>query len=172
MDLDTFVHIPQFHRKIIGIHLNLQDLLQRLVAPRRSINVNGALSPVGREEKREPLDMVPMGVTDKEVDGERLRGKLADQTVAEPTDPRAGVKHQNVVVASHLDTGGISAVAHRRSARRGNRTAGAPEPDVHHGPTFRFCICSRTICMSSSSSIGLTMYESAPSSRALSISGL
>src|SRR3990170_4147980 len=113
--------------------------------------MNFVLTLIGGEKKGEPLDVIPMGMADEEVDLEVLIGKFPDQIVAELTDPGAGIEHQNVVAAADFNARGISPVAHRRDSRCGNRTACPPEPDFHHGPTFRFCNCSRTVCRSSSS---------------------
>jgi len=54
-----------------------------------------------------------VGVADEDVDRERLRAELAQQLMAELTDPRPCVKDKDMVIRPDFDARRVAAVAER-----------------------------------------------------------
>jgi hypothetical protein len=68
-----------------------------------------------------------MGVGQEQIAAQRT---APAQVLAEQAQARAGIEHQQVLAAAHLQAGGVAAVSAIALARTGDGTANAPEP--HH----------------------------------------
>lgn len=84
------------------------------------------LGIVQGHEEREALDVIPVEVRQKDMNG--VRASL-DQVHAQRTNPRAGVEDDALVCTRHLETRRIPTVPDRVGARRGDRPSGPPAAD-------------------------------------------
>src|SRR6185437_15792747 len=97
----------------IGVlHLPGEGLAHRLLETARRIDVPGVAGHKERAEKRQPLDVVPMGMADQQVTGHRLRRRL-HQLLPEAERAGAAIEHdQGPGRGAQFDAGCIAAVAH------------------------------------------------------------
>jgi hypothetical protein len=82
----------------------------------------------GRQEERQSLDVVGVGVADEQVRSRRAAARQRDAEL-----PRAGAAiedEERAVVGAGLDTGGIPTVARGLRTGRGDRSADSPEADA------------------------------------------
>jgi hypothetical protein len=77
------------------------------------------------------LNMVPMRVRDEESEIERLAFKFLQQGLTQQTKSRAGVKNNNLVTTTDLNTGSISPVTNGACA--GSRDGSAYPPKLYGG---------------------------------------
>src|ERR1700730_17317867 len=120
LDLNLSGEIIKRDRKKRRGHLALEDFAQPGV--RAVITENGdlILVVVGRQEKRETLNVVPMNVCDQKAEVDRLRSKFFFQGQAECANSGAGIEHNNLAVGAELDTSGVAAIANGGSPRDWN----------------------------------------------------
>ena len=112
-------------------HRRLHDLAQRLLdAPALRQPAEPEMEAVARQveggEERNAADMVDMGVGEQHVGLDRRAGR--QQRTAERPDAGAGIKDEQLVVASHLDARRIAAVSGGAGSRHGDAAPHAPEP--------------------------------------------
>src|SRR5262249_36749032 len=104
---------------------------QRPALPRGTVDVQGRRLFVGRAEEGKPLDVVPMGVADEQVQGERLTGGLLQERLAELADTGARVEDEDVAAAAHLHADGGAAIQRGAGTGRRDRAPRAAEGDLH-----------------------------------------
>src|ERR1700735_4774210 len=80
----------------------------------------------GRGEKGQALDMVVMGVGQKNV--ELGVPPLILQMMAEHAQARPGIEDQDMAAAADFDAGRVAAIAQRLRPRRRDTAPHAPEP--------------------------------------------
>ncbi len=68
---------------------------------------------VGREEKRQTLDMIPMGVRNQKSQLDWPGAEFLFQGDSQLAHAGAGVEDDDLAVGPHLDAAGISAIADR-----------------------------------------------------------
>ena len=161
--------IAEPDREVFRFHLPAQHLFEAATWPWGAVDVDGHFVRVRRYEEREALDVIPVRVTDEEVDGERPATEVAHQRQPERPQAGAGVEDEHVTARAHLDARRVSAIARRVGTRRGGGPARAPERDLHCVVT---AVPPSTSLRRSSQRNGLTTKWSAPSARARSMSGL
>ncbi len=82
-----------------------------------------------RPEEAEALQVIEMEVREQDVSP---RDALVGHDDAQGAHPGAGIEDDGVtVLASHLDTGRVAAVADVLRPRRGERAATPPHPHLH-----------------------------------------
>jgi len=59
--------------------------------------MDGVLRFVCREEKKENLDVIPMCVTDEDVNSQRLGFEFFQQSIAKLADTRARIEHNEMI---------------------------------------------------------------------------
>jgi len=82
----------------------------------------------GRQEERQSLDVVGVGMADEEVRSRRAAARQRDAEL-----PRAGAAiedEERAVVGARLDTGCVPAVASGLRTGRGDRSPDPPEADA------------------------------------------
>lgn len=90
---------------------------------------------IGGLKEGESLDMIPVGMAQKQVEGElafRIAG-LISSIQAEIPDPSTGIQNNVGVLMEDGYTRGIAAVSFGSSARSGYRSSGSPEGDQRFG---------------------------------------
>jgi hypothetical protein len=127
---------------------------------------------VCREKEWKALNVIPVRMTDEDMDGEGLALELFQQTIAQFADACAGVEYDQMISLAQLNAGCIPAVAGGGLSWGRDGSPCSPESNGHHEAFLRLFIFSRTTVIKSGKSNGFTTYASAPSSAALSISGL
>ena len=76
--------------------------------------------------------MIPMGVTDEDMPALDV---ACDQLLSERMSACSAIDHdQRAARRTHLDAGGIAAIAGGGRSRRGYRAASTPELNVHASP--------------------------------------
>ena len=81
------------HWKVRVLHLAGEDLGKRSAEAARTRDLPMASLSEERREERQPLDVVPVGVTDQDVAVDRLATGLRHQVLAEPVRSGAAVDH-------------------------------------------------------------------------------
>ena len=171
-DFDIRIHVADGDGKIIGIHLHPHDLVERLVPSRRPINDNFVLPSVCRKEKWKSLNVIPMRVADENMYRDRRGRKFFLELDSEIMNSGPCIKDEDVALRPDFDARCISAILQRCGSGGGDGPARSPKSNVHRFSPNRMDIFSLAIWNNSSNSTGLITYASAPSSSALSISGL
>ena len=110
--------------KIFAVELAAKNRFEIFAEALGAVDVQLEAGRVGGSEKRETLDVVPVGVGDEKV--QPSRGGLGDLE-AEFADAGAGVEDETVVAMHDRQAGGIAAVAEKAGARRGRGAARSPE---------------------------------------------
>lgn len=123
----------QRHRKLDRVHLRAQRGLDFRARARPAEDVQSIRATVGRAEKREALDVIPMGVREEQIRGQRLARELE----SEPAQAAPGIEDEPFRAAAQLDAGSVTAVFHGLRSRRGNGPAHAPEVDGECGGQVR-----------------------------------
>ncbi len=114
-------------RELERIHLAGERGLEPGPRSSRAENPDFVRRRVSRAEKRQTLDVVPVGVRNEQGEVERLRLQFAREGEAERANPAPGIENNHFVIESQFDAGGIAAVANRLGAGTGNGTAHTPE---------------------------------------------
>jgi hypothetical protein len=128
------VEHAQVDGKIRIDHLPREDLPHVAPAPHRSVDGELAAGIVGRREKRQAGDMIPVVVAEEDA---RPHGPPRGEGYPERPQPGAQIEHDGLVAAANLDAGGIAARLARAFARRGKAAAHAPEAHHHRAVPAR-----------------------------------
>jgi hypothetical protein len=137
-ELDFGLYIGMIHgdRKIIRVHLMPKKLFE--VVKVRAVEANPGVLAVERLEKGNPLDVIPMNVSQEKVYLKRgVAGNRICQLVAQKTDPGTGVKNQIKRRLSglgwnlHLNARGVPAIAEGSLAWSRDRPANTPHFHLH-----------------------------------------
>jgi hypothetical protein len=82
----------------------------------------------GRQEERQPLDVIRVGVADEQVGADRTGPREGDPELARA---RTAIEdEQRSVVGARLDARRVAAVASGLGTRRGDRPSDTPEADT------------------------------------------
>src|SRR3984893_7036192 len=127
LDVDLSGKVVQFHRKKWAGHLSLENLVQFGVGPVVAVDSDLVLVIVGGNEKREPLDVIPMNVRDQQAELDRPRAKFVLQSDSELTNSRSRVQDNDLIIGAHLYASGVTAITNRARPRYWDGTAHAPE---------------------------------------------
>ena len=130
--VDSGSHLVGGDREVRILHLACQRVPDRVAQSARPVDVPGVPGSEQRGEERDPLDVVPVRVTDQQVTVDRRPTCRLDQMPAEVVRSRTAVDHdQRSAAGAHLDTGSVAAVAQGGRPRLRDRTAGPPERHLH-----------------------------------------
>ena len=127
VDVDRGNQVTERDREVVGLHLAAEDRLQRLATPGRAVDVERRAGGVGRDEEREALDVIPVGVADEQMDRRSPPPELLGERETELPDPGPRVEYENVLPRPDLDARRVASVERRGRARGGDGSAGAPE---------------------------------------------
>src|ERR1043166_200584 len=89
-----------------------------------------------RREKGEPLNVVPMGMSDEDVAADGPLLKLAEKRQSQDTNSGAGIQNQQLIAAAHFGAGGVATIFIRRLSGRRHGTARAPESNRERSLRF------------------------------------
>jgi hypothetical protein len=120
------------HGEIGVLHLAGQRLLQAALEAAWGVAVQLRIGQKRGLEEGEPLDVIPVSVSEQQMKLQRPR-RGAKQVLAKR--PRAGAAVENdggAVVGAHFHTGGVAAIAVGVRSGRRDRATRAPKTDVHH----------------------------------------
>ena len=132
--MDSARQILQLHGKVGILHLSCQRLFKTSLKAQRSVDIDFSSRQKSRREKREALDVVPMGMSDQNVDS-RGCGRSAEKRKSEFADTGAAVEDKEVAVfALKLDAGCVAPIAGRSWPGGGNGASGPPEAYKHENP--------------------------------------
>jgi hypothetical protein len=90
---------------------------------------------IGGLKEREALDMIPVGMAQKQMEGELVFriANLISNIQAKIPDAGTGIQNNASVLMEDGYTRGIAAVSFGSSARSGYRSSGSPEGDQRFG---------------------------------------
>jgi len=91
-------HVTEFNGEVIRIHLDFQDPPKGFVPSRWTVEQDFVQWFVGRKEKGEALNVVPVRVTDENVQGQRSGFEFLEEVVAELTDSGTGIEDDNLII--------------------------------------------------------------------------
>src|SRR5262249_2183789 len=132
-EVDAGAQVAHLHREIRVLHLTGHGLLEAALEADRRIDVELGARRERGDEERKPLDVIPVSVSDEEMQSNRLRHRL-DQMEPELAGTRAAVQDDDGAVRrSHLDAGSITSEARGVRAGRGDRSTRSPEANLHGG---------------------------------------
>ena len=116
------------NREVIGFHLAGQKVEKTIVPRFRAVDQETVSGDISGAEEREPLDMVPVRVTEEQMPGD---GNLAARQQVGPqlADSRARVANVEVIAESDFDAGRVAAVF--AGAVAGSRDGPARAPELH-----------------------------------------
>ena len=113
------------------VRLRREHRLQVQVVALARVDGHLVAALVERREERQPLDVIPVGVADEQVDA-RVAGLAFGQLLAQLADPGAGVDDDTRSRRrADLDARGVAAITFGLGPRHGKRPANAPEADPH-----------------------------------------
>src|SRR2546425_301053 len=127
LNLQVGWHLSQANREERAFHLAAQYPLQPLARAFVAQNAKMVLRSVNRQEKRQPLDMVPMRVRQEQRQVQRPLVKLSNQRLPQRAQSRAGVQNDDLAISADLDTGSVAPVPYCSRAGGGNRAAHPPK---------------------------------------------
>ncbi len=105
-DPDEPVGLCEGNRKELGKLLDLQPLLQVVLGP---IDGNPVVGIESRNKERQPRDMIPVGVGEKNVGLHRFVAGAFGEFQAEPPDPGPGIEDDQGLPVADLHAGRIAA---------------------------------------------------------------
>ena len=129
--LHTGLEFGLANREIAVLQLHRHHLLDAIARDRieGTMQAQHVTRYEVRHEEWQALNVVPMGVRNQYVGGQR---HLTQQGLRQRKDARARVQNDQFIgVSTHLDAGGIAAVTHGLRTGRGDGAANAPETDLH-----------------------------------------
>src|SRR5579872_5176117 len=89
---------------------------------------------VERLKERDPLDVVPVEVGNKDMRLGFFVAKLCAQALAQRAQAGTTVENQKGIADAHLDAGGVATITHVFCLGGRSRAADSPEFDVHAPP--------------------------------------
>src|SRR5207237_9639653 len=98
------------------LHLAGEDFTQARPSPIITKNLELIFPAISRQEKGESLDVVPVGVRNKDRQSARIRTELTLQRLAEKSNSGAGVEDDDFAVGAHFNTTGVATGAGRARA--------------------------------------------------------
>src|SRR3984893_2573922 len=98
-------------------HLAGEDFTQARASAIITENLELIFPAVSRQEKGESLDVVPVGVRNKDRQSDRIRTELTLQRLAEKANSGDGVEDDDFAVGAHFNTTRVAAVTDRARAR-------------------------------------------------------
>src|SRR2546423_1185732 len=101
-------------------HLSVQNLAQTTARPVITKNLDLVFVVIGRHEKRETLNVIPVNVGNEQAELNRARPEFTLEGKAELSNSRSGVQHDEFVVSAHFHAGGVTAVTDGCRARNWN----------------------------------------------------
>ena len=117
--------------EVVVLHLSGQRPFELLSERPRSIDVPRVPRDEERREKREPLDVIPVGVGDHQM-AVAARPARGHQGLSQSVRAGPAVENdQRAIDAPDLHAGRVAAVAQRGWPRLGHGPARTPESDVH-----------------------------------------
>ena len=125
--VDVSGHVPHTDRKIRAFHLRGQSGMESFTRTFVSEDPHLVLRTVGRNEKREPLDVIPVRMRNQQGQVDGLVVEFLRQRQTERPDAASRVEDNDFAVGTDFHARSIAAVPHRARAGRRNRPAHAPE---------------------------------------------
>src|SRR5713101_2021111 len=94
--------------EIRSLHLSCENLRKaKLIFP-FSVNSKLVFLGTGRDEKREPLNVIPVHVGQKNAPVDTLQAVSFHQILPQFTNTRASIQYDDMILSFDTDTGGIS----------------------------------------------------------------
>jgi hypothetical protein len=84
--------------------LDLHDSLERFISPGRTVEIHLVLRLVGRKEKRKTLNVIPVGVTDEDMDGKWSRPEFFKEAMAELTNSGTCIEDDDLSIRPEFHT--------------------------------------------------------------------
>lgn len=128
-DVDVAGHFAEGDREVRAFHLGGEGGQEAAAGPFVAEDPHLVVRVVGRNEERESLDMIPVGVGDEDGDVERLVLEFPGEGESQATDAAAGVEDDDLTVGAEFDAGGVAAVENGAGSWRGNGSADTPEAE-------------------------------------------
>src|SRR5207253_3373837 len=156
------------HGEVRVVHLPPERRGERPIDASRAVDREIRARKEGRQEERQSLDVIGVGVTDEQVGPDRSAAGERDAQL-----PRTGAAvedEEGPVVRAGLDARRVAAVPDGVAARRGDGSAHAPEPDPHQcvtGAATAICAARSRITVAPGF-CGAVMMSGFPSSAASS----
>src|SRR6516165_1531067 len=130
------------YRKIGVLHLPRECFAQRLIQPFRSIDVPFVSGREEGREKRNTLDMIPMGMTDENVSGQ-APGPARHQVEPQTVKPSPAIyNNKRSALRAKLKAWRVSAMARCRRSGLGQRTLRTPKLNLHRALRTMACALS------------------------------
>lgn len=110
-----------------AFHLARKNICEAVARAFIAENAQMILFFIDRKKKWEALDMVPMGVSEKQGDFHWGIVEFGEELAAERAQTGAAVENDDLVIGADFDAGSVAAVADGSWARSGDGAADAPE---------------------------------------------
>src|SRR5438128_1782846 len=126
LDVDLSRQIVKRDRKKRRCHLTFENLAQTAAGSIVTKDLDLIFVVVGRHEKREALNVVPMNVSNEQTQIDGTRAEFIFKSESEFSNARTGVQDNQLTVRSDFETTRVAAIAHRSRTRNRNGPANAP----------------------------------------------
>lgn len=94
------MHAIETDREMLRVHLAAQSRCDGWNASATFEDPNSIVGLIGRREKRESLNVVPMGMRDEQIRLNRLIAELHQQIISEIPNAASGIENEQVVESS------------------------------------------------------------------------
>src|SRR5205823_9205287 len=118
---------PQANGKKRRFHLPRKDCRQTGTSALITQHPDDIFFVVGRREKGQALDVVPVRVRNQKSQFDRLRCEFLLESEPECTNPGASIENNDLTVGPYFDTAGIASVTNGRWSWHWNGTAHSPK---------------------------------------------
>src|SRR5438270_2920530 len=113
LDVDLSGQVVKRDWKKRGCHLAFENLAQATAGTIVTENLNLILVVVGRHEKREALNVIPMNVSNEQTQIDRARAEFLFKGESEFSNARTGVQDNQFTVRSDFEATRVAPIAHR-----------------------------------------------------------
>ena len=132
-DFEIAGEVGKMNGKVGALHLAGQGADQSLAGAFAAEDFQAAAGIVDGAEKREALNMIPVGMGDQQSEIERLAFKFLEQGLAEQAQTGAGIENDDLVTVTDFHAGSVAAVANGAGAGGGDGASHTPKFDGRCG---------------------------------------
>jgi hypothetical protein len=120
-------HFPKANGKVGILHLAVQDIVQAIFCAFVPEDMQMILRSVKGKEKREALDVIPVGVSQQQAEIKGFSPELFEQGAPERAEAGAAVEDDDLSVRTDFDAGRIAPIIEGGWAGGGNGSTNTPK---------------------------------------------
>ena len=133
MKMDFCTQLIEGHWEIAVLHLTRERVPKRFTKPGRAVNVPTPMFVKQRGEEWEPLNVIPMRVTDEQTSVQRGIGTGLQRLAQIEGTASAVDHHQSGIGSRYLNAGSVAPISHHSGPGPGKGTSGSPKLNLSGG---------------------------------------